>query len=72
MGGAQPLAVTLNQGVCIAVEVDQHRIDRRIETKYLDTQAEDLSDALELAKNARERGEALSIGLLGNASGNFT
>ncbi|TSJ66087.1 urocanate hydratase [Allobacillus sp. SKP2-8] len=68
MGGAQPLAVTLNQGVCIAVEVDQHRIDRRIETKYLDTQAEDLSDALELAKNARERGEALSIGLLGNAA----
>lgn len=68
MGGAQPLAVTLNQGVCIAVEVDQHRIDRRIETKYLDTQAEDLSNALELAKNARERGEALSIGLLGNAA----
>ena len=68
MGGAQPLAVTLNRRVCIAVEVDQHRIDRRIETKYLDTQAEDLSDALELAKNARERGEALSIGLLGNAA----
>ncbi|TSJ65819.1 urocanate hydratase [Allobacillus salarius] len=68
MGGAQPLAVTLNQGVCIAVEVDQHRIDRRIETKYLDTQAKDLSDALELAKNARDRGEALSIGLLGNAA----
>ncbi|MBR7554402.1 urocanate hydratase [Allobacillus sp. GCM10007491] len=68
MGGAQPLAVTLNKGVCVAVEVDQHRIDRRIETKYLDTQAKDLADALELAKNARDRGEALSIGLLGNAA----
>ena len=68
MGGAQPLAVTLNQGVCIAVEVDQHRINRRIETNYLDTQAKDMDDALQMAMDARDRGEALSIGLLGNAA----
>ena len=68
MGGAQPLAVTLNQGVCIAVEVDQHRINRRIETNYLDTQAKDLDDAIRMAEEARNRGEALSIGLLGNAA----
>ncbi len=68
MGGAQPLAVTLNDGVCIAVEVDQHRIDRRLETKYLDTQADDLDHALRLAREARNAGKALSIGLLGNAA----
>lgn len=68
MGGAQPLSVTLNEGVCIAVEMDQHRINRRLETKYLDTQAEDLDDAIKLAKEARDQGKALSIGLLGNAA----
>jgi len=68
MGGAQPLAVTLNDGVCIAVEVDQHRIDRRLETKYLDTQADDLDHALKLARDARDTGKVLSIGLLGNAA----
>ncbi|MFD1361284.1 urocanate hydratase [Lentibacillus salinarum] len=68
MGGAQPLAVTLNDGVCIAVDVDQHRIDRRLETKYIDTQADDLDHALELAREARDAGRALSIGLLGNAA----
>ncbi|WP_303699847.1 urocanate hydratase [Lentibacillus sp. CBA3610] len=68
MGGAQPLAVTLNDGVCITVEVDQHRIDRRLETKYLDTQVDDLDHALTLAREARDVGKALSIGLLGNAA----
>ncbi|GGJ94065.1 urocanate hydratase [Lentibacillus kapialis] len=68
MGGAQPLAVTLNEGVCIAVEVDQHRINRRLETNYLDTQADDLDHALQLAREARDAGTVLSIGLLGNAS----
>ena len=68
MGGAQPLAVTLNDGVCIAVEVDQHRINRRLETKYLDTQADNLEHALELARGACNAGKALSIGLLGNAA----
>ncbi|TFJ92915.1 urocanate hydratase [Lentibacillus salicampi] len=68
MGGAQPLAVTLSDGVCIAVEVDQHRINRRLETNYLDTQADDLVHALKLARDARDAGQPLSIGLLGNAA----
>jgi len=68
MGGAQPLAVTMAGGVCIAIEVEQHRIDRRLETKYLDIQAEDLHDAIQKAEEAKAKGEALSIGLLGNAA----
>src|SRR5699024_2858447 len=68
MGGAQPLAVTMADGVCIAIEVDQSRIDRRLETNYVDTQAADLDDAIRLAEEAKEKGEALSIGLLGNAA----
>lgn len=68
MGGAQPLAVTLNGGVCIAIEVDQHRINRRIETKYLDTYTDDLDEAIRLANEARSEKKALSIGLLGNAA----
>lgn len=68
MGGAQPLSVTLNEGVCICIEVDQHRMDRRLETKYLDTQAKDLEEAIHTATQARDKGEALSIGLLGNAA----
>ncbi|WP_174614580.1 urocanate hydratase [Virgibacillus ihumii] len=68
MGGAQPLAVTLNEGVCIAIEVDQHRIDRRLETKYLDTQAKNLSEAVRMAQEAQDAGTPLSIGLLGNAA----
>ncbi|MFD2210061.1 urocanate hydratase [Virgibacillus halophilus] len=68
MGGAQPLAVTLNEGVCIAIEVDPHRIDRRLETKYLDTRADTLDEAIRLAKDARNAGRPLSIGLLGNAA----
>jgi urocanate hydratase len=68
MGGAQPLAVTLNGGVCIAVEVDPSRIQRRIDTKYLDTTTDSLDVAIQLAKKAKEEGKALSIGLLGNAA----
>lgn len=68
MGGAQPLAVTMAKGVCIAIEVDQTRIDRRLETKYVDVQADDLSDAIAKAQAAKEKGEPLSIGLLGNAA----
>lgn len=68
MGGAQPLAVTLNGGVIIAVEVDPHRIQRRIETNYLDTWTESLDEAIQRAEEAKRKGEALSIGLLGNAS----
>ncbi len=68
MGGAQPLAVTLNGGVAIVVEVDPRRIQRRIETAYLDTWTDDLDRALKLGEEAKQRGEALSIGLLGNAA----
>ncbi|BBH18145.1 urocanate hydratase [Nocardioides baekrokdamisoli] len=68
MGGAQPLAVTMNDGVVICVDVDQSRITRRIEHRYLDVQAEDLGHALELAAAARDEKRPLSIGLLGNAA----
>ncbi|WP_042356083.1 urocanate hydratase [Bacillus rubiinfantis] len=68
MGGAQPLAVTMNDGVCIAVEVDETRIDRRIATRYLDVKTADLDDALRMAQEAKLAGKALSIGLLGNAA----
>ena len=68
MGGAQALAVTMNNGVCIAVEVDAHRIERRLETKYLDLATESLDEALNLARNAVLSGRPLSIGLLGNAA----
>jgi len=68
MGGAQPLAVTLNGGVCIAIEVDSTRIQRRLDTKYLDTSTDCLEKALEMAEKAKEEGKALSIGLLGNAA----
>ena len=68
MGGAQPLAVTMNNGVCIAVEVDAHRIERRLKTKYLDLATESLDEALNLARNAVLSGRPLSIGLLGNAA----
>ncbi|BDG35327.1 urocanate hydratase [Saccharococcus caldoxylosilyticus] len=68
MGGAQPLAVTLNGGVCIAVEVDRARIQRRIDTKYLDTMTDSLDAAIQMAKKAKEEGKELSIGLLGNAA----
>jgi len=68
MGGAQPIAVTMAEGVCIAIEIDQERINRRLETKYLDVQAEDLNDAIKRAEEAKANGKALSIGVLGNAS----
>ena len=68
MGGAQPLAVTMNDGVAICVDVDQSRITRRIEHRYLDTQADSLEHALELAIAARDERRPLSIGLLGNAA----
>jgi urocanate hydratase len=68
MGGAQPLSVTMADGVCIAIEVDETRIDRRIETRYLDTKTDSLEEAIRLAKEAKAEGKALSIGLLGNAA----
>ncbi len=71
MGGAQPLAVTMNGGVAICVDCDQSRITRRIEHGYLDEQADDIDDAIRRAVAARDKGEALSIGLLGNAADVF-
>jgi urocanate hydratase len=71
MGGAQPLAVTMNGGVVICVECDQSRISRRIEFGYLDEQAQDTDDAVRRATAARDKGQPLSIGLLGNAADIF-
>ena len=68
MGGAQPLAVTMNDGVCVCIEVDQSRITRRIEHRYLDVQADDLAHAMRLAEDAKAQREPLSIGVLGNAA----
>ncbi|WP_096439538.1 urocanate hydratase [Alteribacter populi] len=68
MGGAQPLAVTMNDGVCIAIDVDETRIQKRIETRYLDKSTDSLEEAVHLAKQAKSLGEPLSIGLLGNAA----
>jgi urocanate hydratase len=68
MGGAQPLAVTMNDGVALCIEVDRHRIERRIETGYLDERAADLDDALARCAAAVAERRPLSIGLLGNAA----
>ncbi|MGE6376843.1 urocanate hydratase [Peribacillus muralis] len=68
MGGAQPLAVTMNGGVCIGIDVDETRIDRRIETRYTDVKTDSLDEAIRLATEAKHTGKALSIGLIGNAS----
>ncbi len=71
MGGAQPLAVTMNGGVAICVECDPSRIARRIEHGYCDVAADDTDDALRRAEAARDAGQPLSIGLLGNAADVF-
>jgi urocanate hydratase len=67
MGGAQPLAVTMNGGVCLAVEVDEARARRRVETGYCDRITRSLEDAVALARDAQEGRRALSIALVGNA-----
>lgn len=68
MGGAQPLSVTLNDGVALVVEVDRSRIERRLATRYCDQIAEDLDEALQLCENARREGRPLSVGLVGNCA----
>ncbi len=68
MGGAQPLAVTMNEGVCLAVEVDPERVRRRVETRYLDRSTTSLEEALRWVEEAVSKGEAVSIGLVGNAA----
>ena len=68
MGGAQPLAVTMNDGVAICVEVDPSRIERRIKTRYLDRETDSVDEALRWAEDAKAAREPLSIGLLGNCA----
>lgn len=68
MGGAQPLAITMNEGCALCVEVDLQRIERRIQTGYLEARAADLDDALRRLDEARAARRPLSIGLLGNAA----
>ena len=68
MGGAQPLAVTMNGGVALCVEIDPARIERRIKTRYLDRESDDLEEALRWVDEARSAREAVSIGLVGNCA----
>ena len=68
MGGAQPLAITMNEGVALCVEVDQHRIERRLETRYLDEQASSLEDAIARCRAAASDKRPLSVGLCANAA----
>jgi urocanate hydratase len=68
MGGAQPLAVKMNNGIAICIEVDPVRIRRRIETRYLDISVQTLDEAIIAAKNAKSKKKAISIGLIGNAA----
>jgi urocanate hydratase len=67
MGGAQPLAITMNEGVALIAEVEEWRIDKRLETKYLDEKITDIDAAIDRALVAKQKGEALSIGVLCNA-----
>jgi urocanate hydratase len=68
MGGAQPLAATLNGAVCLCIDVDQSRIERRVRTGYCDRLALSLDEALEICEDAREQKRALSVGLVGNCA----
>jgi urocanate hydratase len=67
MGGAQPLAITMNEGVALIAEVEEWRIDKRLETRYLDKKITGIDEAIDVAMKARESGKALSIGVLCNA-----
>ena len=68
MGGAQPLAVTMNDGVCLVVEIDEDRIKKRIDTGYLDLYVKDLDKAMDIALDYQSKNKPISIGLLGNAA----
>lgn len=68
MGGAQPLAITMNEGVGLIVEINPEKIERRLKTNYLDTWTHDLDEALDLVEEYKNSGRAISIGLLGNAA----
>jgi urocanate hydratase len=68
MGGAQPLAATMNEGICLAVDADPARVQRRLETRYLDRSTASLDEALSWCQDAKRRGVALSVGLVGNCA----
>jgi urocanate hydratase len=68
MGGAQPLAVTFNDGVCLIVDVDRSRLERRVKDRYLDEVADSLDDAVRIAVAAKEERRAWSVGVVGNAA----
>ena len=71
MGGAQPLAVTMNDGVALCIDVDAWRVNRRVETRYLDEVADSLEDAVKRCERARDERRGLSVGLVGNAADLF-
>ena len=71
MGGAQPLAITMNNGVALCIDVDPSRVNRRIETRYLDEVANSLDDAVERCDRAKRERRSLSVGLVGNAADLF-
>src|SRR5690606_7048920 len=71
MGGAQPLAVKMAEGVCLCCDVDVTRIEKRLKSKYLDLLAKTFDEAIEIAMNAKAKGEAISVGVVGNASDFF-
>ena len=68
MGGAQPLAVTMNEGTCLMIDVDPTRLHRRVETRYLDEVADNLDDAIERVLAYKDQRKAISVGLVGNAA----
>src|SRR5215468_2888440 len=68
MGGAQPLAVTMNDGVCLIIDIDESRLRRRVDTRYLDEIADDLDAAVNEALKAKAAGRARSVGVVGNAA----
>jgi urocanate hydratase len=67
MGGAQPLAITMNEGVCLAAEVEKWRIEKRLQTRYCDVMLEDIDEAIDQALAAKKSGKAISIGVVANA-----
>ncbi|HJS42721.1 MAG TPA: urocanate hydratase [Gemmatimonadales bacterium] len=68
MGGAQPLAATMNEGICLAIEVDPARVQRRLDTRYLDRSTDSIDQALRWCEEAKQRGAALSVAIIGNCA----
>jgi len=68
MGGAQPLAVTMNEGTCLIVDIDPSRLQKRVETRYLDEIADNLDDAIERVTRYRSEKKAISVGVVGHAA----